>query len=163
MEYRPYEPRDAVACAQIFFRAVREGAAGAYNAAERQAWAAQVPDTDRWHARLAAQTCFVAQNGEDVVGFMSLRPDGYLDLAFVLPEQMGKGTAHGLYALIVNAALVQGIERLHTQASHLARPFFARQGWQVDHEQEVKCNGVTLGNTVMSLLPARIKPQFDVI
>ena len=81
---------------------------------------------------------------------MSLRDDGYLDLAYVLPEEMGQGTADALYDAVFKAAQTAKFSVLTTEASLLARPFFAKNGWRLDAEQEILRAGVALTNFRMS-------------
>ena len=146
---RRFRPEDAAATARIFFDAVRVGAQGHYDDAQRRAWAPDVPDTAAWRARLEAQTVRVAERDGVVVGFMTLRADGCIDLAFVAPAAMGQGVAGALYEAILAEASRLGLSRLHAEASHLARPFFARRGWTVVRPQTVTRDGVMLTNFLM--------------
>jgi len=148
---RPYRAADQAACAAVFHRAVREGAARFYDAAQREAWAPAGSGAD--HAapdRLLAQWCVVAERDGRVAGFMSLTPRGYLDMAFVLPEEMGRGTAAALHDALLARARAAGLARLTTHASHLARRFFARQGWRVDAAETVAMRGQRLDRFAMS-------------
>ena len=63
---------------------------------------------------------------------MSLCPDGLLDMAFVLPEVMGKGTAAALYDILLAKARAENLPRLTVSASIFSHRFLARRGWQVD-------------------------------
>ncbi|MEO1223666.1 MAG: GNAT family N-acetyltransferase [Pseudomonadota bacterium] len=146
---RRFEDRDAEATARIYFDAVRVGARDHYDEAQRRAWAPSVPDTPPWRARLKSQTSFVAERGGAIVGFMTLKPDGCVDLAFVAPEAMGTGVAKQLYERLLAEASGMGLCQLRTEASHLARPFFERQGWSVVNQQTVERDGVALTNFVM--------------
>lgn len=147
---RPFEDEDAEATARIYVDAVRIGAQDHYDEAQRRAWASSVPDTLPWRARLKSQASFVAERDGAVVGFMTLKPDGCIDLAFVAPDAMGSGVAKRLYERILAEAAASGLRRLHTEASHLARPFFQRQGWSVVKRQTVERDGVALTNFVMA-------------
>ena len=90
LSLRPYRPEDRAAAVYIFFRAVREGAAAFYDEAQRAAWApSSEPDWTRAD-KLLDQWCWIAEREGRPVGFMSLDRTGYLDMAFVLPEEMGK-------------------------------------------------------------------------
>ncbi|MDG1802986.1 MAG: GNAT family N-acetyltransferase [Paracoccaceae bacterium] len=107
---RQYVPQDAGALALIYYRGVHEGAAGAYSAAQRAAWAPEVPSAEAWHARLSALTTFVADDAGPV-GFMSMDGD-YLDFSYVLPERRGDGTAAALYDACLAWAQDQRFARL---------------------------------------------------
>ena len=148
---RPYRPDDRAAVARIFYRAVREGAAAFYDDAQRAAWAPRdTPDPTK-PDKLLDQWCWVAEDGGRITGFMSLCDDGYLDMAFVLPEVMGKGHAAALYDTLLQKARSQGFPRLTVHASHLARPFFVRRGWQVDKAELHPSNGQVFERFAMSL------------
>lgn len=147
---RSYRDGDAGALGAIFHRAVHEGAAARYSEAERRAWSPSVPDTAKWRARLAEAETVVAETPEGPVGFMTLDLSrAYLDLAFVLPEVMGKGVAGALHAVIESRARAAGLTRLTTEASLLAEPFFARQGYGLVKRQQIERLGVMLSNAVM--------------
>ena len=135
---RPYTAQDRAACQAVFYHAVRVGTAARYTQAQREAWAPS-PTPPATPDRLLTQWCFVAADTEGLTGFMSMTNTGHLDMAFVLPRVMGTGVAGALYqALMPQAA---GLQRLTTHASHLARPFFTRRGWQVVEAQDHPHNG----------------------
>lgn len=153
---RSYAEGDAVPLGLVFHRAVTEGAALRYGAAERRAWSPEPPATRRWTERLAAAETVVAEVGGERVGFMSLdMQTGYLDLAFVLPEVMGKGVADALYAVLESRARAAGLDRIETEASLFAEPFFLRHGWRLVARQEVRRLGVLLKNARMEKRLAR--------
>lgn len=149
MEVRSYEEGDASQLGLVFHRAVREGAASRYNEKQVAAWSPEAPDGANWAARLSAAETVVAEESGQLVGFMALNDDGYLDLAFVLPDFMGKGVSDLLYAVLETRARARGIARMTTQASLLAEPFFARHGWSLGRRQEVEIGGVILKNAWM--------------
>lgn len=150
LHVRSYAEGDARPLAEIFHRAVHEGAASRYDARERAAWSPAVPATRSWEARLAEAETVVAEGPDGALGFMSLDlARGYLDLAFVLPDVMGQGVADALYAVLEGRARARGLTRLETEASLLAEPFFRRQGWRMVRRQKVERLGVWLSNAVM--------------
>lgn len=118
----------------------------AYSAAERAAWAPDpVPPSD-WGRRLGDQITLVATRKAAIRGFMTLGRDGHLDLAYVLPEERGQGTADALLAALEAAARARGLHWLTTEASLVARPFLERHGWRGASRQSVIRNGVALTN-----------------
>lgn len=147
---RPYRPADAIPLAALYHRAVREGAAQKYNAAQRAAWSPAPPTSAGWRARVEEAETIVAEHAGAIRGFMTLDMDsGYLDFAYVAPEVMGQGVAEALYAVIEGRARVKGHTRLETEASLLAEPFFRRQGWRLIARQEVERDGVLIPNARM--------------
>lgn len=82
---------------------------------------------------------------------MSATHMGHIDLAFVRPIWMGRSVAQALYERILERAHVANLPRLTTYASHAARPFFARNNWQVDIPEQIDRNGEMLKRFAMSL------------
>jgi len=145
------EATDFPALARIFYDGVHVGAAQSYTATQRAAWAPKVPADGPWRAKFADQAVFVAYD-PNPVGFMSLVPEtGFVDMAYVAPDVQGKGVAFRLHTHLTHYAQSVGISRLTTHASHVAKPFFERQGWQVEAKQSVERMGVTLENFRMWL------------
>jgi putative acetyltransferase len=147
---RPLRPTDSAQAVQVFFDAIHRGTADVYSAAQRQAWAGARPDTDGWRNRLVGVQGFAAEIAGQLVGFMTIDETGYIDLAFVSPDAMGKGVGRELYDAVEHRARVLGVTALSTHASKKARPFFERMGWSVDHVQTVEKRDATLTNYKMS-------------
>lgn len=151
MQIRSYRPEDRPAVAWVFYRAVREGAAAFYDEAQRVVWAPSAhPDPDR-PDKLLDQWCWVAEDADGLKGVMSLEPGGYLDMAFVLPEVMGKGVAGALYAALIEGALAEGERHLTVRASHLARRFFQKRGWRIDAAEDYETGGQVFETFMMSI------------
>jgi putative acetyltransferase len=127
---------DGEIAGEIFFDAVHRGAAEHYTPEERLAWAGASPNPSELDGTPA--------------GFMTIDPEGYIDLAFVRSDAAGKGIGWRLYLAIEERAKQLGIVRLTTEASKKAKPFFERQGWTVEHEQVVRKHNVELTNFKMS-------------
>lgn len=142
---------DAPPLFAVFTEAVRTGAASHYTAAQCAAWAPLDTMPASWPDLLAALDTRVAESGGEIAGFMAATPDGYVDLAFVRPRWMGRSVAQALHDDLLERARARGLTRLSTHASHPARRFFARNGWQVDHPETVDRNGEQLERFAMSL------------
>ena len=156
---RSFDRADGDALGQVFHRAVNEGAASRYSAEERAAWSPDAPKGDLWADRMDRADTVVAERGGVPVGFMSLDPgSGYLDLAFVAPEEMGQGTADAIYAVLEGRARARGLSALSTEASLFAEPFFARHGWRLLMRQAVVRRGVPLKNCRMKKLLSQAVP-----
>ena len=145
MIVKRYQPADADALAQIFYDAVRIGAAPYYAPAQLQAWAPQRPSAEVWAARLTGLTCFVAGDPQPL-GFMALRADGYLDLAFVAPAHQRRGVASLLHQAVLAQAQGLALPLLTTESSLAAQAFFLGKGWQMLARQSVKRQGQEIVN-----------------
>lgn len=148
---RPYRPEDRAAMAQVFFRAVREGSAAHYSEAERAAWApSPTPDWDK-PDKLLDQDCLVAEEAGRMTGFFSMDATGYLDMAFVIPEVMGNGTAAALYEALMARARARGLTRFTVRAAEQSRRFLARRGWAVLARERLEDEGAVFHIYLMAL------------
>ena len=148
---RPYRPEDRAAASLVYFRAIHEGTAGLYDDAQRMAWApSPIPDL-LTSDKLSDQWCWVAEEDGRMTGFMSLCHDGLLDMAFVIPEVMGKGTAAALYDTLLAKARAELLARLTVVASAQSRAFLIRRGWRLDHEGPEVHDGQTYHLSYLSL------------
>ena len=140
---------DAGALAAGFYRSIHE-AAVRYSAAERSAWAPMQPEAEAYAKRLEGMQVVLAESAGEALGFMGMTDAGYLDLAFVLPQAQGQGVSTALYAVLESRARAQRLSALTTHASLMARGFFERQDWQVDHAEAVERGAETLRRFAMS-------------
>ena len=104
---RRFRPEDAQPTRDIFVAAVRTGAAGRYSEAERLDWVPNPAMPEDWGDWLGGHITFVAETAGRLTGFMMIERDGYLNMAFVTPDQMGKGVAGALYAEVL--AEIEGL------------------------------------------------------
>jgi putative acetyltransferase len=148
---RAFKDADAEATARLFFDSVRLGTRDHYDEAQRRAWAPEIPESSTWRDRLGSQITFVACQEDEIVGFISMKSDGYIDLLFLAPDRTGKGIAKQMYDCLLVVASERSIENLSTEASHLARVFFKRQGWSVTKAQTVRHIGVSMENFRMEI------------
>lgn len=148
---RPYRPDDRAAAKLVYYRAIRDGTAGLYDDAQRAAWAPSPTPDPATPDKLLDQWCWVAEDAGRMTGFMSLCPDGLLDMAFVIPEVMGKGTAAALYETLLAKARTEGLTRLTVVASPQSRAFLLRRGWRLDHEGPEVHDGQTFHLSSLSL------------
>jgi putative acetyltransferase len=150
-QIRPYQAEDRAAAQLVFYRAVREGAAAHYPEAERAAWAPS-PDPDvTTPDKLLSQWCFVAEENGRVTGFFSMDHTGYLDMAFVLPEAMGNGTAAALYDTVMARAKQAGLSHFTVRAAVQSHRFLARRGWVLDRMQTFTEDGETYTSALLTL------------
>lgn len=144
MQVRKGTPADLPACFRVMYRSVRDGAGRFYTDAQRTAWMPQATPQNAWLDRLALQHLWVAETDGQIIGFMTIEPNGHLDFAYVTPDHMGTGVAAALHAALLAWAHSAGLSQLHTEASHFARRFFQRVGWQLVGPETVIRNGQQL-------------------
>lgn len=149
MRVRDYRREDAEAIVRLFFETVRAVNLGDYSPEQVAAWAPAVPDAQEWHRRMAGRCTLVVEEGDAVIAFAELEPDGRIDMLYCHKDAVGRGVGSMLYAEVEERARALGVSRLITEASLTAEPFFARKGFRVVRRQRVERLGVALPNAVM--------------
>lgn len=140
VQIRRANPRDFDALGEVFHAAVREGA-GRYSPAQRAAWSPAPRAGPDWAAHLSSQSVWLAETEQQVMGFLTLRADGYIDLAYIRPEAQGRGLFRKLYEEAEAQARRLGLSRLWTDASLHAKAPFESVGFTVRVPETVMRNG----------------------
>lgn len=135
-------PEDHAALGHVMYDAIHNGHS-LYNAQQRRAWLAEVPQGAAWRAKLSAQQVVLAERAGVPLGFMS-RSGDHIDLAFVAAATQGQGVFRALCQETETAARAEGQPRLHTHASLMARPAFEAMGFRVIAAEHVTRAGQTL-------------------
>jgi len=150
MIIRAYEDRDLAAVADLFTTAIHVLALGHYDSPQRRAWAPQPPDLTEWRQRLGGglQVLVAEQQGR-MAGFIGFEADGHVDLLFTSPQFPRTGVATALYLQAEAQLRATGVSVMFTEASLVARPFFERQGFAIEQEQQVFRRGVCLRRYAM--------------
>lgn len=133
-------PADNAALGEVMFDAVRHGRSE-YSEVQRAAWTPSARKGEAWDKRLNAQKIILAETRDIegrvvAVGFMSLAADNYLDFAYIRPEHQGQGLFRRLYAEIEILARKRG-KRIWVHASLMAKPAFARMGFEITQKEDV--------------------------
>lgn len=136
---------DSAACAALFTAAVHQLASSHYNPQQCEAWAPLKPDVTRWQKHLGSLELLLAEDAQRLLGFIGYAHDGHIDLLYCAPRAARSGVASTLYLAAEQRLVAQGVTRLFTEASMLAKPFFHQQGFSVIAQEEVqRGEGVTL-------------------
>lgn len=142
VQIRRANPADFETLGEVFHAAVRDGAT-AYTEAQRAAWSPAPPSGEAWAARLAAQQVWMAEAGGRALGFLTLAPEGHVDLAYILAPAQGQGLFRPLHAALEAEARHLGIRRLWTEASLHAKAPFEAVGFSVVRPETVHVGGET--------------------
>lgn len=151
MIIRQFEAADAVALSALFYRSVICLGKRAYTPAQVEVWAAQTPSPGSMHSMgHDGRLMLVAVLGQKIVAYGDLEEDGHLDHLYASPEAAGKGITSRLYDALEEAARRQGVQTMTTEASELAKPFFARKGFALHKRRDLEIMGVAIHNYAMS-------------
>jgi GNAT superfamily N-acetyltransferase len=143
---RPYHPRDLTALMALFRASVHGTARRDYSARQLAAWAPRDLDQEAWERRLEANHTLAAEEDAMIVGFAELAPGGHVDMLFVVPDRQRRGIARALLRALETEAARRGEQRLTTDASRTARPFFLAAGFRPVEAREVERRGVRIEN-----------------
>ena len=149
MLIRAFQPGDEPALFRVFHSAIHRVARRDYTQAQIQAWAPDDVDPALWQQRMRGIQPFVAQDGEEIVGYADLQPSGYIDHFFVSGFHPRRGIGAMLMSRIHEEAARRGTPVLTSDVSRTAEPFFARFGFSVVARKESVVRGVVLQNAAM--------------
>ncbi len=134
---RPYARADAEPLAALTVAAIRETGRRAYSSKQIAAWAARLSVQRLLDGAAKGDVILVAAGPDDApLAYTLLEAGGHLDMLYCHPEHTGKGLARALLDAAEAAARAQGLTRLFTEASELARPVFERAGFALLHRRD---------------------------
>ncbi len=140
---------DAVQLARIFHDTVHRINIHDYTQEQVNAWAPGAPDAEKWKARMQEHLTFVADINGTIAGFGELDERGFIGCFYCHHDHQRQGVGRAIYVAIEQRARSQKLQRLFTEASITALPFFRAQGFDVIREQTVVVRGVSMNNFQM--------------
>lgn len=149
---RLFHVADAEAIAQLFHDTVRQINRRDYTEAQVRAWAPDDLHFRNWAEICANRFTVVAEDAGVIAGFAELEADGHIDCFYCHQHYQGQGVGRMLYQAIADHAVAAGLNRLFTEASITAKPFFEHLGFTVVAAQTVRRRGETFRNYRMEVL-----------
>lgn len=160
---RRYELRDAPLLLDLFRDTIRRVNSKDYSPAQIAAWASDEIDPEAWANRFTGRLVLVAVSAIPesklpdskptprfrLGGFCDLEPSGHLDRFYVSADCQGLGIGRLLFEHLQAEIRDWPIDRIWTEASITARPFFERIGFELIRPQTVLCRGVEFLNYQM--------------
>jgi putative acetyltransferase len=149
MIIRLFHPNDAEQVAQLFHDTVREVNCRDYSIEQIQAWAPNDIHFRDWAAICSKRMTYVAEDADRILGFGELEACGHIGCFYCHKDHQGQGVGRAIYQAIEQRAINLELNRLFTEASITAKPFFEKLGFSVVTEQEVYCRGEMFKNFQM--------------
>jgi putative acetyltransferase len=146
VEYTPDREEEVI---ELFQGTVHEVGKQYYNPEQLEAWSPTPPDYNAWHHYLDAIKPDLAVEKDKLLGFIGFEINGHVDRLYVHKDHQRQGVATILYQHIEELALQESIEKLFTEASYLARPFFEKMGFVTLKKNGVCRDGILLNNFSM--------------
>ena len=131
MHVRAVQPADAETLAEVYRDAARGLGAQAYSPPQIEAWASFPDDFETFRLHILQGLALVSMAGSEFAAFGQLDPSDHVALLYTATRFARQGHATAVYRQLEASARAQGVRRINTTATHLSRPFFARQGFQL--------------------------------
>ncbi|WP_442940695.1 GNAT family N-acetyltransferase [Nostoc sp.] len=149
MRIRIYEMPDTQQIMKLFYDTIHEVNIHDYTEEQVAAWAPANMDIEVWVKSLGSKFTYVAEEQSKIIGFGELEANGHIDRFYCHKDFQRKGVGKKILEQIELKAHSLGVEKLFTEASITAKPFFESQGFIVIKKQEVERRGQKLINFVM--------------
>ncbi|MBD2523183.1 GNAT family N-acetyltransferase [Nostoc sp. FACHB-133] len=149
MRLRIYQIADTEEIMKLFYDTIHEVNIHDYTQEQVDAWAPANMDIDLWIKSLGSKFTYVAEENGKIIGFGELEANGHIDRFYCHKDFQRKGIGKKILEQLESKAKALGIERLFTEASITAKPFFISQNFIVVKQQEVERRGQKLINFIM--------------
>lgn len=146
MQLREYMSIDCEQIAELFYQTVHSVNAKDYTKEQLNVWVTGNVNLNEWNKSFLKHFTIVAIKNEIIVGFGDIDKTGYLDRLYVHKDFQRQGIASAICDELERA--VNG-EKVITNASITAKPFFEQRGYKVVKKQQVIRNGISLTNYAM--------------
>ncbi|UZW65169.1 GNAT family N-acetyltransferase [Priestia flexa] len=117
-----------------------------YSTEQLDIWSGQAG----WINRLEQDVTFVATIQTYIVGFITMKDDGLIDLLYVHKNFQRQGVATALLKAVEERAYTLTITALQTEASITAEPFFEVRGFHIVKKQLKKVQEIAYTNYYMT-------------
>jgi len=149
MKIRLFHKQDAEQIARLFHETVREINIRDYSINQVKAWAPDNIHFTNWAKLCLERFTYVADDDGMIAGFGELELSGHINCFYCHKNYQRIGIGSKIYCAIEARATELGINRLYTEASITAKPFFLHMGFSIIREQQVECRGETFVNYAM--------------
>ena len=150
IKFRQSEFDDLEEMQELFVETIKSTCQNDYNKKQIDAWITSVENKERWKSILANQYFLIAEIDSKMVGYGSLENGNYLDLMYVHKDFLRKGIANMIFEKLKAKSLALGFDKLTSDVSKTARPFFETKGFNVIRENKNMMNDVEIINYHMS-------------
>ena len=147
---RPATHNDAAQIAELFRRAVLHIEASHYSDSEKAAWIQGADNAAFWQKRIGRGCIRLAAQNDRILGFIEYLPEqNHLDCLFTDPAHQWQGVASALLSAVLPQA--DADKTVTADVSAAALPFFKKQGFILQHQNQIQRNGLVLINYRMIL------------
>jgi len=142
-----FHQEDTADAVDLFYDTVHEINRADYSKKAIAAWA-PIKEKENiikeWQYSLLNNKTFVAKIKGQLVGFIDIRADGYLDRLYVHKDKQRIGIASALLAEAEKRAKKEGIPLIWTFSSITAKGFFEKNDFKAVEKEKVERKGASL-------------------
>ncbi len=149
MKIRNYQIGDTQQIVQLFYDTVHQVNIRDYTKTQVDAWASADIDIETWIKSLSSKFTFVAEDGDIIAGFGELEINGHIDRFYCHKDFQRKGIGTQILEHIESKAKDLGINKIFTESSITAKPFFESHKFIVIKKQGVERRGEKFINFAM--------------
>lgn len=149
MKIRNYQIADTQQIVQLFYDTVHQINIRDYTKAQVDAWAPADIDLEIWVKSLSSKLTLVAEEGDIIAGFGELETNGHIDRFYCHKDFQRKKVGTQILERLEAKAKDLGINKIFTEASITAKPFFERHKFIAIKKQEVERRGEKFINFAM--------------
>jgi len=143
MLIRPYHALDLTAVSAVYRDAVLAIAPQFYDNRQVKMWASWAANTDELAERLGRGLTLVAIVHKQLVAFGQLEPNDHLAMLYTAGRHGRKGIAAAIHKQLEAHARMQGVSHIDTEASHISRFFFEKNGYDEVEPETVVREGIS--------------------
>ena len=160
---RVFSPADAASLCDIQRRSITTIGPRAYSAAQVAAWLsrAMTPQALLSRTEKGAAVLVAVTDGDEAAGYCLLEADGHLDHLYVDPSAERQGHAKAMLVAADDWAQNANVARLFTEACEIARPVFAKAGYEVLHRRDFILATTSSTNAQQFIITRWQKPSPD--
>jgi putative acetyltransferase len=140
---------DLTRLADLYESSVRSLGPQRYSTEQVEAWAGFARDREAFRAKTLGATCLVGEQDGEIVGFVTLEPQGHIGLLYVRGDRGRRGIGRALLARALELADERGLRRITTIAGELSGGLFERFGFTPYEVEESEHGGVVFRRVLM--------------
>ena len=135
----------------LFVETINSTCKNDYNERQLKVWNLSIENKERWINKLNTQYFLKARIDKKIVGFGSLENGKYVDLIYVHKNHLRQGVANLLFENLKNESVRLGFDKLTSDVSITAKPFFEMKGFKIIKKNKNIINDVVIINYHMSV------------
>ncbi len=150
MNVRKYLPGEEKYIWELYYETIHNINIHDYTNEQIEAWAPSDLDESVWTNKIIEIDPYVVVIETKIVAYADLQENGYIDHFYCHHEHQRKGIGSFLFSFLEQLAISRNINKLISDVSITAKPFFESKGFIVIKKQYLNMKGQFLENYKMA-------------